>query len=222
MGTVGLIGSDDVLACFIAGNAFTWDDWFRLATEDDTLQPSIDMLLNVSIFLWFGAVCPWPLFADNDVVPISRLVALGILVLLLRRPPIVALLHTRIYQIEHWRQMTIVGFFGPIGVSAIFYLYISLEYLHKHSAADTDLTHLAKVMMVVVWFLVICSIVRRPSSGPWPIIISLQWQVVHGLTIPIAKIGIALPRTLSVPVATPRDGDGHSLDNGVETPARIA
>ena len=26
-GTCGIIGSDDVLACFVAGNAFTWDDW---------------------------------------------------------------------------------------------------------------------------------------------------------------------------------------------------
>jgi hypothetical protein len=33
MGTVGLIGSDDLLACFIAGNSFTWDDWFRVETE---------------------------------------------------------------------------------------------------------------------------------------------------------------------------------------------
>lgn len=54
VGTVGLIGSDDVLACFIAGNAFTWDDWFRVETQDDSLQPTIDMLLNVSIFAWFG------------------------------------------------------------------------------------------------------------------------------------------------------------------------
>jgi NhaP-type Na+/H+ or K+/H+ antiporter len=26
-GTCGMIGSDDVLACFVTGNAFTWDDW---------------------------------------------------------------------------------------------------------------------------------------------------------------------------------------------------
>lgn len=25
VGTVGMIGSDDVLACFIAGNVFTWE-----------------------------------------------------------------------------------------------------------------------------------------------------------------------------------------------------
>ena len=29
-GTCGLIGSDDVLACFVAGNVFTWDDWWAL------------------------------------------------------------------------------------------------------------------------------------------------------------------------------------------------
>ena len=57
-GTVGMIGSDDVLSCFVAGNVFTWDDWFRLETKDDSLQPTIDMLLNVSVFMWYGAVCP--------------------------------------------------------------------------------------------------------------------------------------------------------------------
>jgi NhaP-type Na+/H+ or K+/H+ antiporter len=41
VGTCGMLGSDDVLACFIAGNAFTWDDWFRLETLDDSLQPTI-------------------------------------------------------------------------------------------------------------------------------------------------------------------------------------
>lgn len=34
-GTCGMIGSDDILACFIAGNVFTWDDWFRLETLDE-------------------------------------------------------------------------------------------------------------------------------------------------------------------------------------------
>lgn len=38
-GTCGMIGSDDVLACFIAGNIFTWDDWFRLETLDEASSP---------------------------------------------------------------------------------------------------------------------------------------------------------------------------------------
>lgn len=84
VGTCGMIGSDDVLACFIAGNTFTWDDWFRLETLDDSLQPTIDMLLNLSIFIWFGAICPWSMFASNTVIPLYRLIFLGVLILLLR------------------------------------------------------------------------------------------------------------------------------------------
>jgi NhaP-type Na+/H+ or K+/H+ antiporter len=84
VGTCGMIGSDDVLACFIAGNAFTWDDWFRLETLDDSLQPTIDMLLNLSIFIWFGAICPWSSFRVNSVISIYRLIFLGVLILLLR------------------------------------------------------------------------------------------------------------------------------------------
>jgi NhaP-type Na+/H+ or K+/H+ antiporter len=48
VGACGMIGSDDVLACFIAGNTFTWDSWFRLETFDDSLQPTIDMLFNLA------------------------------------------------------------------------------------------------------------------------------------------------------------------------------
>jgi len=84
VGTCGMIGSDDVLACFIAGNTFTWDDWFRLETLDDSLQPTIDMLLNLAVFIWFGAICPWALFAHNSVIPIYRLIFLGVLILLFR------------------------------------------------------------------------------------------------------------------------------------------
>ena len=54
MGSVGLMGSDDLLACFIAGNSFTWDDWFREETEDAYLSEAIDMLLNLSIFVYIG------------------------------------------------------------------------------------------------------------------------------------------------------------------------
>jgi len=179
VGTCGMIGSDDVLACFIAGNTFTWDDWFRLETLDDSLQPTIDMLLNLSIFIWFGAICPWASFANNDVIPIYRLIFLGILILLLRlvalrdffpniilisfrRLPIVFAMHKFIPQIEEKRQAIFVGFFGPIGVSAVFYLYISLEFLEGITVDGVqrdDAARLGDVISVVVWFLAICSIV---------------------------------------------------------------
>ncbi|KAK3683578.1 Sodium/hydrogen exchanger family-domain-containing protein [Podospora appendiculata] len=195
VGTCGMIGSDDVLACFIAGNVFTWDDWFRLETIDDSLQPTIDMLLNVSIFMWYGAVCPWHSFLDNGVIPIYRLIALGILVLLFRRLPWVFAVHKFIPQIQEVRQAIFVGFFGPVGVSAVFYLYITLEFIDSlkvDGKQRADVENLEEVVRVVVWFLAICSI------------------IVHGLSIPLGKLGFYLPRTLSGRVSgaasTDRDG----------------
>ncbi|KPI35731.1 Na(+)/H(+) antiporter 2 [Cyphellophora attinorum] len=191
-GTCGMIGSDDVLACFIAGNAFTWDDWFRKETEDDSLQPTIDMLLNLSVFAWFGAVAPWVDFRVNDVIPLWRLVLLGIGILVLRRIPIVLAMHKWIHQIEHWKHAGFVGFFGPIGVSAIFYLYISIDYLRTEFTEDDamreEAARLEEIMRVVIWFLAICSI------------------VVHGMSIPLGKAGWHLPRTLSMTMSTSDDG----------------
>jgi NhaP-type Na+/H+ or K+/H+ antiporter len=135
---------------------------------DDSFQPTIDMLLNVSIFIWFGAICPWYTFDHNNVIPIYRLIPLGILVLLLRRLPIIFALHTQIHQIEEKRQALFVGFFGPIGVSAIFYLYVSLEFLEGvqvNGETREDAAFLMEVMSVVIWFLVICSVVSlQPPS----------------------------------------------------------
>lgn len=163
VGTAGLFGSDDVFACFIAGNSFTWDDWFRKETHDDSLQPTVDMLLNVAFFMWVGAVCPWHAFGVNSVIPTYRLILLGILVLLFRRLPIVLAMHTRIRQIENWRHALFVGYFGPIGVSAIFYLYYTREWIHKNIRYEDhvreDAEKLEEILLVVVWFLVICSIV---------------------------------------------------------------
>ena len=120
------------------------------------------MLLNLSVFMWFGAVCPWASFLSNDVIPLYRLVFLGILVLLFRRLPVVYAMHWKIHQIEEKQQALFVGFFGPIGVSAVFYLYISLEFLSEITVDGVvrgDAVRLQDIMTVVVWFLAICSIV---------------------------------------------------------------
>jgi NhaP-type Na+/H+ or K+/H+ antiporter len=75
--------------------------------------------------------------------------------------------HKLIHQIEDTRQAVFVGFFGPIGVSAVFYLYISLEFLETITVDGVqreDAKQLSEVMMVVIWFLAICSIVSYMLS----------------------------------------------------------
>ncbi|XP_044721809.1 sodium/hydrogen exchanger family domain-containing protein [Hirsutella rhossiliensis] len=140
LGTCGLIGTDDVLACFIAGNTFTWDDWFRLETEDDSLQPTIDMLLNVTVFLWFGASLPWELFGSNAVVPTWRLVILGLLVLIFRRLPWVYGMHSLNFIDEHLSD--------------------------EKGVPRGDVKNLGETFQVVVWFLAVCSTVVHGLSIP--------------------------------------------------------
>ncbi|KAI1397580.1 Sodium/hydrogen exchanger family-domain-containing protein [Hypoxylon fuscum] len=189
-GTCGMIGSDDILACFIAGNVFTWDDWFRLETLDDSLQPTIDMLLNVTIFMWYGAVCPWQSFLTNSVIPIYRLIPLAILILLFRRLPFILALHKKVPQLEGLRQATFMGFFGPIGCSAIFYLFVTIDFVttlnpNQGHEPRWDVANLKEDVSVIVWFMVVCSV------------------VVHGLSIPLGKFGFYLPRTISRTLSTP-------------------
>jgi sodium/hydrogen antiporter len=96
------------------------------------------------------------------VVPIYRLVGLGILVLILRRLPFLLALHKMIPQIENIQQAVFIGFFGPVGVSAVFYLLVAVKFvetLNVDGEPREDVKHLAEVITVVVWFLVICSVV---------------------------------------------------------------
>jgi NhaP-type Na+/H+ or K+/H+ antiporter len=167
VGTCGMIGSDDVLACFIAGNIFTLDDWFRLETMDDSLQPTIDMLLNMSVFLWFGAVCPWESFAE---IPTGRLLLLAAAVILLSRPPVVLALRHWIPSIQSVQEGMFAGYFGPIGVSAIFYLLVAQEFLKDLDTGHERVQEMARLITPVVWMCVVTSV------------------VVHGITIPFIMV----------------------------------
>lgn len=135
---------------------------------DDSLQPTIDMLLNLSIFMWFGAVCPWSSFANNGIISLYRLVFLGILILLLRRMPAILAMHRWIHQIEQFSQAAFVGFFGPIGVGAVFYLSVCQEALGEITIDEklrADAQQVSEAVGVIVWFLVICSIVSCLPQG---------------------------------------------------------
>lgn len=97
VGTAGYLDLDDLLAAFAAGNALTWDDWYREETEDDELQNVMDLLLNSLFFTFVGATIPWDSFVSpKDGLTAGKLVGLGLLVLLLRRLPSMLLFHRAI------------------------------------------------------------------------------------------------------------------------------
>ncbi|KAK9467783.1 Sodium/hydrogen exchanger family-domain-containing protein [Lipomyces arxii] len=175
VGTAGLFGTDDLLACFIAGNLFTCD-WFRVETEHSHVASVIDMMLNVGVFVWIGAVSPWHEFSTREV-PVWRYIVMGIAILLFRRLPVMMLTYKAIPRVADAKEAFFIGFFGPIGVGAVFYLQVSLDTLLTYTQ-DEHVLYLQKILPPVIYFLVISSV------------------VVHGLAVPIGVYGLHFPKKI--------------------------
>lgn len=104
-----------------------------------------------------------------------RLFVLAILVLLLRRLPVVLALYKFIPAIRTWREAVFTGWFGPIGVGAIFYYSVAIESI----PADGPNAHAREVLEPIIYFMVLASV------------------VAHGITIPLFYIGTFATRTLT-------------------------
>ncbi|KAI8079240.1 Cation/H+ exchanger [Thamnidium elegans] len=158
MGTVGLVGSDDLLACFIAGNSFTWDDWFKTETENSHLAE------------------PWSAFNNTETqLTFGKLLGLAVFVLLFRRLPVIIGLYKYIPAIPNWRQAVFMGWFGPMGVGALFYYTIAVQYFEF----DGPNAHARQVIEPIIYFIILSSV------------------VIHGITIPVFFLGSFASRTLS-------------------------
>ena len=81
IGTCGMLATDDLLACFVAGTWLNWDGQYLRETEarHDEVNSVVDVLLNFGGFMYIGAVIPWASFQDPDGTGITlpRLVGLG-------------------------------------------------------------------------------------------------------------------------------------------------
>lgn len=98
----------------------------------------MDFLLNVAVFIWLGAVCPGEKPFSGKIITSYGPVLLSVLVLLLRRLPVIVAMRGHIPEIRHFCHALILGFFGPIGVSAIFYLYVTQDLLHCIQVDNPD------------------------------------------------------------------------------------
>ncbi|KAJ2381232.1 Na+/H+ antiporter, partial [Coemansia sp. RSA 2603] len=193
VGILQLIRSDDVLCCFIAGHAFTWDDWFREETKDAHFQEVLDGLINVTFFIYFGTIIPWHQFNNAELVIAPwRLIVAAIMVLLLRRLPIVVLLTRLTPAFRNYRQSMFAGWFGPIGVGAIFFAEIVLEEI-EHEPEHFHLRS-REIIVPIVSFLIFSSV------------------VVHGITLPLVYIGkVVRTRSRSISSMSIRNGIASRL-----------
>ncbi|EEP80072.1 Na+:H+ antiporter [Uncinocarpus reesii 1704] len=172
-GTGSLLGMDDLLMGFSAGVGFSNDGWFTEKTEESHVSNVIDLLLNLTYFVYFGAIIPWQEFNAPELgLPVWRLVILAIFVIFFRRIPVMLLLKPFIPDVKTWRESLFAGHFGPIGVGAIFACILTRAELETHTTQPLDElppkgSHNYTVIQLI-WpittFLVISSILVHGSS----------------------------------------------------------
>jgi len=120
LGVASTLGVDDFLVAFCAGLGFSHNG--NQPTEGARLPVIIDLMLNSTMFVFFGAMVPWESFSRLDSITPFRLVVVLVLVLVFRRIPVVFCLH-KIGLLPHIHTTTealFVGHFGPMGVGALF------------------------------------------------------------------------------------------------------
>ncbi|KAK5163172.1 uncharacterized protein LTR77_010956 [Saxophila tyrrhenica] len=185
VGTCGLLGTDDLLACFVAGNCLNWDGHYLEETEvrHDEVNSCIDVLLNFGGFMYIGAILPWDEFSSAATgLTYGRLVGLGFLVLLFRRIPAVFALYKTMPEVcGDWKEALFMGYFGPIGIGAVFYVEHARHLFPEPGEAETEEeNNLAAALAPVVYWLVFFSIVVHGLSIP-ALNLFLKWRGVTPL-----------------------------------------
>ncbi|KAI5450990.1 Na+/H+ antiporter [Naganishia albida] len=203
IGAVTLIGSNELLACFFAGSVLGGDGTFRNEELNTHFTEGIDNLLDIAVFLTLGTVLPWHAWlshsdAEGSAVPLGRLVGFAVLVILLRRLPIMLFMKRWIPLLKTTKESTFTGWFGPMGIGAIYYSLKAAEDL-------TDKNVLKNQLYTVISFIVFTS------------------TIVHGVTVPTFLLASSVhpvwhPKNLIRTGASSNGQDAGDSDEDGELP----
>ncbi|TBU11725.1 Na(+)/H(+) antiporter [Hamiltosporidium tvaerminnensis] len=114
VGMMDLVGGSEMVCVFFTGTAFSWDEWFILETRESRLQEVIDSLFSSTFFVFFGSRIDFSRFSFNILIG-------SLVILLLRRPPVFYIFRRFIPEIRNRKEALFIGWFGPIGIGALFY-----------------------------------------------------------------------------------------------------
>lgn len=150
LGASGLLRVDGLLSVFVAGLAHN-----HVVTRGDreaefTLDETLNQFLVIPVFVLLGAVLPW---SDWGALGWGGLGFVAI-ALVLRRLPVVLALKRPLR--ASWAFATWLGWFGPIGIAALFYL----GHADEQGVTDPDLWAAGTLVIAV------STVAHGVSTGP--------------------------------------------------------
>ncbi|KAG0439350.1 Na(+)/H(+) antiporter [Dictyocoela muelleri] len=156
-GISGLLKSDDILSSFACGLVFSWDASLTDDIRESNLFEVLDMLFNSFFFILFGSMMP-------DIADLKPSYFLcGLILSTLRRLPFFYIFKNFIPQLFNLKELFFAGWFGSIGVSAMFFSY--LAYFESQKVGITN-TKFYNILIPASYTFVFISILLTSITAP--------------------------------------------------------
>ena len=119
------IGMNGIFAVFVGGFAFNSKISKNENIQEERIQESMDRIFTIPVFFIFGLVLPW-----KEWFHLGFWISLSIIfgIILFRRIPVFLLILKITPQFKsRFKDQLLIGWFGPIGVAALYYAVVALE-----------------------------------------------------------------------------------------------
>ena len=118
-----LMKMNGIIGVFFAGLLYNRRIEHEEDLEEEEVQESIERIFTIPVFFLVGLFLPWKEWMNMG----WTLALFAGAVLLFRRIPALILLKPFLDKISRWPRVLLIGWFGPIGVAALFYAVLSMK-----------------------------------------------------------------------------------------------
>ena len=118
-----MLEMNGIMGVFFAGLLFNSRIEQEKDMDEEQIQGAIERVFTIPTFFLVGLLLPWKEWI-NIGIPLAMFVTA---VLLFRRVPALILLKPFLRQISKWPRVLLLGWFGPIGIAALFYAVLSIK-----------------------------------------------------------------------------------------------
>ncbi|WP_290653763.1 cation:proton antiporter [Aquisalimonas sp.] len=123
LGVAKLVHVEEILTVFVTGLAFDHLVRARERAEEENVQEAVNSFFTLPVFALFGLMLPWEAWYELG----WKGLLLAVTILFLRRLPAVLLVYRFAPLIEK-RDAWLVGWFGPLGLAALFYATLAMKH----------------------------------------------------------------------------------------------
>jgi len=114
MSLMDLTNGSELICIFFVGMGLNADEWYTLESSSNRISEIVEGAFCKVLFIFIGAIIDFGRFH-------GRMFLVCAFVVVVRRPLILLLSYRAVPLIENRREALFVGWFGPVGIGALFY-----------------------------------------------------------------------------------------------------